>query len=341
MSRLVLFSSFLVIFLMACGGAKKPTQADIWQQQVEQRIQRRSAHAVPQESHEWGRAESIMNRPVTQAFVQSMNRLERRYPGAFPQSATYLGEVRSALLALTPNTSEKRLKKEAAFRFLDRVSQSFYLDQNRDYSYPMTSYSQAPGGEGNVEQVIALVWAAVRDEGVYRTSQEREERKWGLLDSLARIQRAHNEKSDGSIEWSFALAADQPSCQSGTFIRLLESLDHNHPDVRINSVLQSAVDPLNRAAVLAAEPSADQVAGDLLGKHREIFPLFLVSLNEAEREEFLELAESYEERIQESETYQRYVQALRSAVKADSPAISEHALVQQTGFLSVCALINS
>jgi hypothetical protein len=103
------------------------------------------------------------------------------------------------------------------------------------------------GSELNNKEVLALAWAAIQDKDIFPSSQDTEDRQWGLLEALANIQRAHNEDEDGVINWdpeqlredpntgALVPDTDQVSCEVGKFKRLLEHLDGIHPDVRFNS----------------------------------------------------------------------------------------------------------
>lgn len=196
-----------------------------WRAAAEQRNQARTqVLRQVQGTNNWHVAETIMNRDTTVRYLESISRLERRYPGAVPQAEQNYRDafMQLHLLEVDGKGTSADLKKDAAFRYFDQ---------------PKVQDSIGSGLDNR--QVLSLAWAAAQDKSIFSTRLEREDRKWGLLESLANIQRAHNDcLAGGAIEWRQTHQADRPSCEVGKFKRLLEHLDQLHPDVQLSPPLR-------------------------------------------------------------------------------------------------------
>ncbi len=261
-----------------------------WRAAAEQRNQARTqVMRQVQGNNNWHEAETIMNRDTTVRYLESINRLERRYPGAVPQAEQNYREAFSQLhhLKVDGKGASADLKKDAAFRYFDQPK-----------------VQDSIGSGLNNRQVLSLAWAAVQDKSIFSTRLEREDRKWGLLESLANIQRAHNDcLAGGAIEWRQTHQADHPSCEVGKFKRLLEHLDQLHPDVQLSpplredrapspQIMTDAILEGHRALAhtisvserrrIASDPTATQAYRErLIARVREIHPAIQAATLEA------------------------------------------------------------
>ncbi len=228
MLLLLLRYAFVVGFVMlrvtaswAVPPSPTPAQMSEWRVAAEARISTRNlAIERFQGNNTWGVGESIMSRDSAIRYLQSLNRLERRYPSAVPQAEKSFSDVlmQLHLLDVSSRGASAELKKDAAFRYFDQHNTIDSL-----------------GSGLNSREVLALAWAASKDQAIFSTPQEIEDRTWGLLESLANIQRAHNDcLPGGEIQWDPQYGPDSVSCEPGKFKRLVEFLDQQHPDVQLN-----------------------------------------------------------------------------------------------------------
>ncbi|MFZ9596097.1 MAG: ankyrin repeat domain-containing protein [Bdellovibrionia bacterium] len=194
----------------------------------------------------WGAGESIMRLERSHRLTLSVNRLDQRYPSALPNQKYALHALYRSVAEFDPkNDGEKKLKKAAAIRFLNRVfaenendfveeqpvlkiGKSVLLTRKREIRNPKTHLS--------VAQYLALNWYAMNDRSLYPTENDRLNKLWGFIEAAAHIQRAHNDHAEkkGQIEWRVGL--DHPSCIQGTFTRLVEHFSDVHPDVLMNEL---------------------------------------------------------------------------------------------------------
>jgi hypothetical protein len=187
-----------------------------------------------------------------------------------------------------------------------------------------------------VAQFIALSWYAISDPAIFTSDRDRADRQQGLLESFATIQRAHNDNGlGGGILWDWDpesrtpyrhIAEDRPSCELGTFKRIIEHLDHIHPDVTLNPAI-----PI---------PSADEIVRDIRNQHHLIFMPYYQALTVADRNDLVNLAGAYEAAIEARPAYIAYLAQLRTAVHLFSPSIPQHLLEANTDRMMLCALMN-
>jgi hypothetical protein len=198
-----------------------------WKAEAKQRIKKRTqtiAEVAAGKSREWSNNESIMRKKAHIGYLESINRLELRYPKAVPEEEQAFQEVITQLRNLDIKRRGKNAeeKRDATFRYLENHSEYDFL-----------------GSGLTRKQMLSLAWAAIQDRNFFHSQQEVEDRTWGLMEALANIQRAHNDCGTGAIDWKNG--EDKPSCTFGEFIRLLEHLDNLHPDVKINSEILISV----------------------------------------------------------------------------------------------------
>jgi hypothetical protein len=171
---------------------------------------------------------------------------------------------------------------------------------------------------------------------IFTSNRDRVDRQQGLLESFATIQRAHNDSGLGYAilwDWDPALRPsyrpteeDRPSCPLGTFKRLIEHLDHIHPDVTLNAEI-----PI---------PSATDITRDIRNQHHLIFMPYYQALAVADRNDLEHLADDCEAVIETRPSYIAYLAQLRTAVHRLSPSIPQHLLEERTDRIMLCALIN-
>jgi hypothetical protein len=261
------------------------------------------------------RSESIMRNEVTRAYLESISHLEDRYPFAVPNAQAALKEIYQMVehLDVSSQGTIGTLKKEAALRYLDRVLTHHSLDRQFHYNFrEIPLYDPHQSGLTYTE-TLALIWAAINDRSIFVHAIEFQDRKWGLLDSLAHIQRAHNDSS-GSVSFNLSHEEDQPSCGKGTFKRILESLDGLHPDVRLN----------------VSTRVTNQMAFSAIQRTHQ----YLFSQEPADTQR--KIRQSSES---QGEDYQRYLVKLRAEVRKSSSNISPEQLEMNTNALSMEALL--
>jgi hypothetical protein len=259
---------------------------------------------------DWSRRESIMNDSITLRYLESINRLETRYPHAVPNAYILFSKL---YLAVESYPVDQRgalgeLKKAAAIRFLERTWQDDSpADPNR------SQLSQF--------QVLALAWAAVTDTKLYISTIDQQDRIWGLLESLAIIQRAHNDLGEG-ISFDDSQEPDSPSCAMGTYKRFLEHLDGVHPDVRI-----SVETDVNSGAAL----SNAAIIEEIRNQHTSLFHQYSSQDRQLIRSG-----------IESTNThFSQYVDRLRAAVVNRFPNIPRPQLEELTGSLTMEALLDA
>jgi hypothetical protein len=330
-------------------GRDTASVQEVWRNAAEARITARTQLRLAGDDpahphHEWGPAETAMNQASTAAMVDSVNRLERRYPQAFPQSSAAFEELYVAAMNARAQNSEKHLQKEAAIRFMDRVRLNFGDDIASGYTMPLAR----EGGELrvglHVRQYLSLAWFAVNDAQIFN-EEEVMRRKAGLIESLARIQRAHNDHGPGdAILWDPAAESDAPSCFLGTLKFIFESLNHHHPDVLGINPAESAVIAETTAGEVSAPgggamPAMADVSRDVRLENLRLFPIFWATLSEEDQVELEAQIEEYGEEIEELDTFKAYLQQLREAVRESLPRVTEEVLIQQTSPHVMLALL--
>jgi hypothetical protein len=303
--------------------ARRTVDAATAQQKLQERIAERERYPVETHNGNWGATETVMNPQTTRLMIRSINQLDTRYPLAVLNTDASVSEVYQMVTDFNVDgDAEKQLKKDAALRFLDRVYYDFRYEE-RSYPYPMTSGEIHPNSRLTVAQTLSLAWYAATDIAVYRTDVEREDRKRAFVDTLAIIQRAHNDSGRNSaIIWDPAVAAEKPSCSPGTFKRLIEQLSELHPDVNMT--------------VQQARPA--DIARDVNDFHGRIFMNYYNALPAAEKAELKEKAENYD--AASLPAYTRYVTLLKDTVRQNLGEIPAGMLEEQTGHDIICALIN-
>ncbi len=312
-----------------------------YRDEAEARIQQRPVLAETDDANDfWARTviETAMTRASTRRMLQSANALDRRYSQAVSNAEAALGEVHAMAQRLNlGNSVKKRQMKEAALRFLDRVKTDFINDAGLDYPYPIRRYSRNAYTLLTVQQSIALAWYAINDATIYTTEMEREDRKRGMVEAFAFIQRAHNDHGpNDTIIWDQARERDQPSCEPGTYKRIFEHLDNVHPDVTINEVVNFDADHAGVAAV----PTRAEVTTDIRQRNAALFPAYWEGLSQEQQQALREAVEAYDDNVVTLEVYTTYLQQLRNAVRTASPGIPADMLEAETNVNMMCALIN-
>jgi hypothetical protein len=316
---------------------------------LEQRINARVTGPLGN-AHIWGQAETAMNDESAVAAVQSINRLDRRYPEVLNQSGRQvrpaLDQVRAMVQESAAPTALDRHKKAAALRFLERVRIDFTHERNsHGLVYPYALAPNLRDGRSNlsIQELIALTWRGASDRSLFRTDADFASRKRSLVDTFATIQRAHNDHGEnGAIIWDESREPDSPSCYQGTYKRILESLNNHHPDVvGINTDESAAVaaslaaSERNAAAPLAlgraASPSSADISRDIRAVNQDLFPHFFNGLTTERQAQLRAIIEAYNPvQMEASADYRNYLQQLRTRVRETSPMISHEAIEAQT-----------
>ena len=298
----------------------------------------------------WGQAETAMNDESAVAAVQSINRLDQRYPEVLNQSGRQvrpaLDQVRAMVQESAAPTTLDRHKKSAALRFLERVRIDFTHERNSHnlvYPYPLAPNLRDGRSNLSIQELIALTWRGATDRRLFQTEADLSSRKRSLVDAFATIQRAHNDHGNhGAIIWDENLEPDLPSCYQGTYKRILESLNHHHPDVvGINTDESAAVaaslaaSERNAAAPLAlgraASPSNGDISRDIRAVNQALFPHFVNGLTTERQAQLRAIIEAYNPvQMEASADYRNYLQQLRTRVRETSPMISLEAIEAQT-----------
>ncbi len=291
-------------------------------QEFGRRIRARRVFSV-QNAQEWGPVETAMNQISSQGMMDSVKRLKRRYPQAIPNALAAFEEAYLMVVNDPPSDFERALKQEAAFRFVERVRVNF-TQELPTYPYRLSPSDLDLNTGLNIQQFIALAWFAANDTSIFIDPRDVEDRRIGLLDSFAVIQRAHNDHDeDQAILWDELDEEDAPSCFLGTVKRILESLDQVHPDVRLNS----------------APPTRSEVATDIRQQNERIFPSFWLALSEPSREQIRQYVDEANDEIESLPQFETYRAQLRHAVRTGSPLIPEELLAEQTNTLAMLALL--
>lgn len=220
----MLLAESWVLFGTTIADAAPPTEGQTKQceEKARERVDRRKQQMREMTGrNDWDDNESMMAKDSAFLYLESINRLDLKYPCAVPQAEKEYLEVVTHLhhLDISKRGAHAEAKRDAAFRYLDQPK------------------AADPVGSGlNNREVLSLAWAAIQDKTVFPSQQDMEDRTWGLLESLANIQRAHNDcPVTGAINWHEG--EDKISCEVGRFKRLLEHLDKLHPDIHLNPTI--------------------------------------------------------------------------------------------------------
>jgi hypothetical protein len=323
---------------------------------LEQRISARDAHPAAQ-APVWGQVETAMNDDSSVAAVESINRLDRRYPQVLNQAAEQirraLDQVYTMVRDSAASTDKQRHQRAAALRFMDRVNLDFAHEFNSDglaYNYRLAPGYRDPRSHLTTQELIALVWSAATDRSIFTTAADLDARMRSLVDAFATIQRAHNDHGEsGAIIWNEAIEADQPSCYPGTYKRILESLNAQHPDVH-------GIVPGEAAAFAASvvgsgggsvqssnqSPSAAEISRDVQQTNAELFPVYFAGLTPARQDALRGVIDAYDQdRVATLPEYQIYLGQLRARVRQISPAITDARLEENTNVEAMIAYIGS
>jgi hypothetical protein len=279
-----------------------------WVTQANQRITQRTAvrnrlGAGPA----YGRVETVMNAQVTRRYLEAIDNLERRYPSAVPNCDHSLSEIYEMIRNLPADHRgpSGEQKKEAALRYLDRVITGHEHDEDFRYNYSREAFLQDPNQSGLTnKQLLSLAWYAIHDPLEFNEAQK-QDRYWGLLESLANIQRAHNDAQD-VVNFDLAAEVDSPSCGPGTFKRLIEHLDLSHSGVQLTE--------------LATLPriTNSMVAHEVQLQHQVLFrglsPEDSLSIEES-LQSVLDIPEAEEANHASAHVYHGYVERLRNQVR--------------------------
>lgn len=259
----------------------------------------------------WGAGETAMNQYRTPEMTVSVNLLDQRYPQAIPNTAFAVHSIKQLVRGFnTVKNQTRRLKKEAALRFLDRVTnEEFRGILHEDTHLTLPEY-------------LALSWYAINDSKLYPSEKDKADRQWAFIEAMANIQRAHNDNQGKSpIIWE-PRQPDMTSCVPGSFVRSVEHLDRNHPDVVIIKITNEEITSLIRE------------------KNGELFPAYSKNLNSTQMQHLAESAENYNlEAVNQTKDYTQYKDQLKKAVHK---AIPEVPLAQIERLMSdemMCALI--
>jgi hypothetical protein len=274
-----------------------------WTAQASNRIKQREKAFISVSNQEWKENENIMRTESTIAYLKAINSLDQRYPLAVPHAEIALHQIYDTMENLDISNRGKNAEKirQAALRYLDRLATEHRYDSNFLYTYAgHGGHVQDPRSNLKSTQILSLAWAAIHDRKVFVTDQEVEDRQWGLLYSLALIQRLNN-ITDNKIDFNYSKKnKDDPTCSMGTFKRLIEHLDLNHPDVKFTSIDVNAHTIAN-----------DIATREIVQTHKDLFG----SKTSAQQ---LEIRNSFDS---QARPYVNYLSELRSEIHARAPLI--------------------
>jgi hypothetical protein len=293
---------------------------EIWLEDAKARNENRTKNLKAVETDSWILSENIMKGTITRNYLESINRLELRYPQAVPYARQYSEEVLNEIYQTVEKfdaTTRGRtgpVKKAAALRYLDRVMTNHEWDRIEFSGYPWepNDFLIDPVSKLSNIEILSLVWLAVHDQAIFTQQSEIEDRLWGLIEAFANIQRAHND-SNGGIEFSVLIVNDAPSCAMGTFKRLIEHLEQSHPDI-----------------VFEKNIANEMIVRELLLQHQKLFG----QITEEQKELIQQGLET------QSEAYKNYLAALQSEVLKVAPNIPVQQLEENTNELLMEALFH-
>jgi hypothetical protein len=174
---------------------------EIWLEDAKARNENRTKNLKAVETDSWILSENIMKGTITRNYLESINRLELRYPQAVPYARQYSEEVLNEIYQTVEKfdaTTRGRtgpVKKAAALRYLDRVMTNHEWDRIEFSGYPWepNDFLIDPVSKLSNIEILSLVWLAVHDQAIFTQQSEIEDRLWGLIEAFANIQRAHND----------------------------------------------------------------------------------------------------------------------------------------------------
>jgi len=214
-----------------------------WTNEAKDRNAKRTAAISIIKEKKWPDAHNIHRTEIIKNYLESINRLETRYPLAVPNAELAFHQIYEMVETedVSNRGAEAEAKRQAAIRYLDRVATQHHYDHLFLYTQAEFRSHQKdpmPSGLKNTE-VLSLGWAAIHDRTVFHSDSEVSDRRWSLIETFALIQRLENLKK-GKIHFDYKKEKDKPTCPVGTFTRILEHIDQIHPDVKINSVITNS-----------------------------------------------------------------------------------------------------
>lgn len=145
---------------------------------------------------------------VTITVKESLTRLQKRYGSKFKaKTATSFAAVKTYVSALPDNHRHKSL----ALNCLDRLA---------DFTYPDVSYQLTH------LQVLALVWQAIHDTQAVPFGVKTTPDNLIKIRCEALVECLSEAETTGNFN-------DGKACGRGTLNKLVEALDHGHPDVHV------------------------------------------------------------------------------------------------------------